>query len=152
MHLFLIISVLLASLTLAQVNQCTGDKSIAGYCETLTYIDRTTSSPNPPTTANCQDTCRGILSDAGDWSVNFVGTYLFRFPYLRASLSPLCLFLTYLYVSNCDADTQQQANQTDTDKFYTTLHVDLAWVAHQVNLRTIGSICIIRTLWIFWMR
>ncbi|KAH7392000.1 hypothetical protein DE146DRAFT_634189 [Phaeosphaeria sp. MPI-PUGE-AT-0046c] len=63
----------LTTLATAQTNQCAGNKSNLGYCETLTYVDRTTSSSNPPTTANCQDTCRGILSDAGDWSVNFIG-------------------------------------------------------------------------------
>lgn len=73
MHVSRLLLVLFGAFVAAQVNQCTGDKSIAGYCETLTYVDRTTSSSNPPTTANCQDTCRGILSDAGDWSVNFVG-------------------------------------------------------------------------------
>jgi hypothetical protein len=73
MHFSVLALTLITTLATAQTNQCAGDNSIVGYCETLTYVDRTTSSSNLPTTANCQDTCRGILSDAGDWSVNFVG-------------------------------------------------------------------------------
>ncbi|KAF2850039.1 hypothetical protein T440DRAFT_468741 [Plenodomus tracheiphilus IPT5] len=56
-----------------QLNYCTGDKSKVGYCETLTYIDRTASTKrSPPTTQECQDTCRlGIFGEAGDWIVTF---------------------------------------------------------------------------------
>ncbi|KAI2605361.1 putative necrosis-inducing factor-domain-containing protein [Hypoxylon fragiforme] len=50
---------------------CAGDKSVAGFCTALTYTDKTDSAS--PTTSNCEDTCRGILSDAGDWGVDFAG-------------------------------------------------------------------------------
>ncbi|KAI1405195.1 putative necrosis-inducing factor-domain-containing protein [Hypoxylon fuscum] len=43
----------------------------AGYCETLSYNDRTDSSS--PSSADCQQTCRSILTDAGDWGVDFNG-------------------------------------------------------------------------------
>lgn len=61
-----------AALAAAQ-NACTGDKSIAGYCTTLTYVDRTNTASGPPTVTECLDTCRGVLSDAGDWGVDFTG-------------------------------------------------------------------------------
>lgn len=64
---------LLSTITGAQVNQCAGNKNTLGYCDTITFADQTTTSPRPPTTAECQDTCRGILSDAGDWIVDFRG-------------------------------------------------------------------------------
>ncbi|KAF2465092.1 uncharacterized protein BDR25DRAFT_306918 [Lindgomyces ingoldianus] len=63
---------LLATFTTAQ-NACTGDKSQAGYCTALTYVDRTTSVTGPPTVTECLDTCRGVLSEAGDWQIDFRG-------------------------------------------------------------------------------
>lgn len=62
----------LTTLTLAQ-DFCAGDKSIAGYCTVTSYTDRTTSVSGPPTTSECQDACRGVLTDAGDWIVDFTG-------------------------------------------------------------------------------
>lgn len=56
-----------------QTNQCAGDKTIVGHCETISYNDITTSTTNPPSASECQDTCRGVLSDAGDWLVDFRG-------------------------------------------------------------------------------
>jgi hypothetical protein len=67
--------VLLVASTAAQLDYCTGDKSTTGYCETLSYIDRTTTSLDPPSSSDCQDACRGVLSDAGDWGVDFRGTH-----------------------------------------------------------------------------
>ncbi|KAI1634769.1 hypothetical protein F4809DRAFT_651665 [Biscogniauxia mediterranea] len=52
---------------------CTGNKADAGYCTTLTYVDRTLSASGAPTTADCQATCRGVLQDPGDWIVEFEG-------------------------------------------------------------------------------
>jgi hypothetical protein len=68
---------LFASLTLsltlpARRNACTGHPSDTGYCTILTYIDRTSTSPHPPKIAQCYDSCRGYLADAGDWSIDFV--------------------------------------------------------------------------------
>ncbi|KAI2464807.1 putative necrosis-inducing factor-domain-containing protein [Annulohypoxylon bovei var. microspora] len=50
---------------------CAGDKSVAGYCTPLTYNDVTSASS--VSTADCQSTCRSILTDAGDWGVDFRG-------------------------------------------------------------------------------
>ncbi|KAH7382305.1 hypothetical protein BKA66DRAFT_464208 [Pyrenochaeta sp. MPI-SDFR-AT-0127] len=63
----------LVTLVTAQINYCAGDKSTVGHCETLSYIDRTATSSNPPLATECQDTCRGVLTDAGDWGVSFRG-------------------------------------------------------------------------------
>ncbi|XXH02834.1 hypothetical protein Hte_009221 [Hypoxylon texense] len=63
------------------VDACAADKS-AGYCTTLTYTDLTgaasssssSSSSSPiPTQEQCQAACRSVLSDAGDWGVDFHG-------------------------------------------------------------------------------
>ncbi|KAI1734971.1 hypothetical protein F4680DRAFT_317106 [Xylaria scruposa] len=66
----LLCSLILFSLSHAQDN-CYGDKSIAGYCTPLTFTDTTAQFKAPPTTSECQDTCRGINQDAGDWLVDF---------------------------------------------------------------------------------
>ncbi|KAI0436757.1 hypothetical protein F4803DRAFT_207050 [Xylaria telfairii] len=58
------------SLSYAQDN-CRGDQSIVGYCTPLTFTDTTTKFKAVPTTSDCQDTCRGINQDAGDWLVDF---------------------------------------------------------------------------------
>jgi hypothetical protein len=73
MHFTPILITLFSALAAAQTNQCAGNKATIGHCETLSYVDRTSTSTSPPSTADCQNTCRGILSDAGDWSVNFKG-------------------------------------------------------------------------------
>ncbi|OAL53067.1 hypothetical protein IQ07DRAFT_641480 [Pyrenochaeta sp. DS3sAY3a] len=73
MHLRTLLLSVFASLAIAQINYCAGDKTIVGHCETLTYIDRTTTASGPPSTAECQDACRGVLTDAGDWIVDFRG-------------------------------------------------------------------------------
>ena len=52
------------------VNYCLGDGS-AGYCTITSYTDKTTSVQGPPTTGECQDACRGVIGDAGDWIVDF---------------------------------------------------------------------------------
>jgi hypothetical protein len=59
--------------TFAAANQCTGKKSNAGYCEVLTYVDRTTGNGSPPSTSQCEASCKDVLTDAGDWSVSFKG-------------------------------------------------------------------------------
>jgi hypothetical protein len=74
MHFTPILITLFSALAAAQTNQCAGNKATIGHCETLSYVDRTSTSTSPPSTADCQNTCRGILSDAGDWSVNFKGS------------------------------------------------------------------------------
>ncbi|ORY09417.1 hypothetical protein BCR34DRAFT_370993 [Clohesyomyces aquaticus] len=60
---------LLSPLTVA-IDYCAGDESIGRDCDTLTYVDVTTSASSAPKTSECQDTCRGILTDAGDWIVD----------------------------------------------------------------------------------
>ncbi|KAI1502019.1 hypothetical protein F5X99DRAFT_170734 [Biscogniauxia marginata] len=57
---------------LALAAACTGDKSIAGYCTTLTLLDRTNPSVSP-STSQCQDTCAAVLQDPSDWNVDFAG-------------------------------------------------------------------------------
>ncbi|KAH7070400.1 hypothetical protein BKA63DRAFT_75955 [Paraphoma chrysanthemicola] len=63
----------LVALAAAQNNACTGSKNTIGYCTTLTYIDRTTTSTDPPSVQDCYDACRGVLTDAGDWGVDLRG-------------------------------------------------------------------------------
>ncbi|KAH9859755.1 hypothetical protein IAQ61_011536, partial [Plenodomus lingam] len=74
-----------------QLNYCEGDKATVGYCETLTYIDRTTSAEKPPpTVSECQRTChQGIFGEAGDWIVPFDG----HFPTIK-SIPYSCPFHT----------------------------------------------------------
>ncbi|KAL7621615.1 hypothetical protein AAE478_008941 [Parahypoxylon ruwenzoriense] len=50
---------------------CAVDGSASGYCTPLTYADRTVASS--PSSADCQQTCRGVQTDAGDWSADFAG-------------------------------------------------------------------------------
>ncbi|CAO2653101.1 Nn.00g025120.m01.CDS01 [Neocucurbitaria sp. VM-36] len=69
----ILLSGLLATLAAAQIDYCEGNKNTVGHCETLTYIDRTATSSNPPLATECQDTCRGVFGDAGDWGVDFRG-------------------------------------------------------------------------------
>ena len=65
----------LAALAAAAVpNVCEGDKATVGYCETISFKDTTTSSTNSPRVADCQRSCLTVLTDAGDWIVNFKGT------------------------------------------------------------------------------
>ncbi|KAI1379211.1 putative necrosis-inducing factor-domain-containing protein [Hypoxylon crocopeplum] len=52
---------------------CAGDPSAAGFCTPLTFTDKTGGSAAAPSTSDCQQTCQGILSDAGDWGVDFAG-------------------------------------------------------------------------------
>ncbi|KAI1137508.1 putative necrosis-inducing factor-domain-containing protein [Hypoxylon sp. FL0543] len=54
----------------ARQDACVGNGA-AGYCTTLSYQDNTDDSSQ--TTDDCQETCRSILSDAGDWGVDFTG-------------------------------------------------------------------------------
>jgi hypothetical protein len=60
--------------TMAQ-DFCVGNKDTVGYCETLSYIDRTLNATDAPSSSDCQDACRGVLSDAGDWLVDFKGNH-----------------------------------------------------------------------------
>ncbi|KAI1409896.1 hypothetical protein F5Y13DRAFT_203039 [Hypoxylon sp. FL1857] len=48
-----------------------GGTGAPGYCTTLSYQDDTDDSSQ--TSADCQSTCQDILSDSGDWSVDFTG-------------------------------------------------------------------------------
>ncbi|KAI0599491.1 hypothetical protein F4775DRAFT_591281 [Biscogniauxia sp. FL1348] len=57
----------------ADADACTGNQADAGYCTTLTYVDRTDATAGAPTTSDCQATCRGVLQDPGDWIVQFAG-------------------------------------------------------------------------------
>ncbi|KAI1779049.1 hypothetical protein F4818DRAFT_237792 [Hypoxylon cercidicola] len=59
-------------LQLQQRDACAADPA-AGYCKTLTYADRTDGTATS-TSDDCQNQCRAVLSDAGDWSVDFTGT------------------------------------------------------------------------------
>ncbi|KAI1339194.1 hypothetical protein F5Y15DRAFT_416069 [Xylariaceae sp. FL0016] len=55
------------------VDTCTGDSSIAGYCTPLTYVDKTSSASGTTNPTQCQHTCSEVLTDAGDWNVDFSG-------------------------------------------------------------------------------
>jgi hypothetical protein len=87
--------------TFAAANQCTGNKGVTGYCETLSYVDRTTGNGSPPSTSQCEASCKDVLTDAGDWSVSFKGQptgYVQRmvnsacsFSVGRVRTSPTCL-------------------------------------------------------------
>ncbi|KAK7179535.1 hypothetical protein DPSP01_003623 [Paraphaeosphaeria sporulosa] len=59
--------------TLVTASQCTGHKENAGYCTVLTYEDRTTLNTSPPSTSQCERSCKDVLTDAGDWIVSFNG-------------------------------------------------------------------------------
>lgn len=87
----ILFSTLLATLATAQTDSCTGDKSTVGHCETLSYIDRTTTASDPPLATECQDTCSGVLAEAGDWSVNFNGIlpFFLSLAFCSASLPSL---------------------------------------------------------------
>ncbi|KAH4402551.1 hypothetical protein HBI56_186570 [Parastagonospora nodorum] len=61
-----------ATLTTAQ-DFCTSNASTPGYCELLSLTDRTLNVTSPPSSSDCQDACRGVLGEAGDWSVDFKG-------------------------------------------------------------------------------
>lgn len=52
-------------------DNCAGTPSIAGYCTPLTYKDTTGNFAASPTTGDCQNTCIGVNTDAGDWAVDF---------------------------------------------------------------------------------
>lgn len=69
---FILLSAL-AAITSAQSDSC-ARTSVSGYCETISYTDLTTTSPSPPSKADCQDTCNGLFGDAGDWGCDLVGT------------------------------------------------------------------------------
>ncbi|KAI1391880.1 putative necrosis-inducing factor-domain-containing protein [Hypoxylon trugodes] len=57
-----------------RADSCAGDKSVAGYCTPISYTDVTTSSSSSaPSSSDCQQTCQSILTDAGDWGVDFTG-------------------------------------------------------------------------------
>ncbi|PVI00446.1 hypothetical protein DM02DRAFT_592743 [Periconia macrospinosa] len=73
MYMFLLLLPLFLSHPATAQNQCTGDKSIQGYCTILSSTDRTSSATNPPSQSQCENTCRSTLSDAGDWIVDFTG-------------------------------------------------------------------------------
>ncbi|KAI0172697.1 hypothetical protein GGR52DRAFT_545732 [Hypoxylon sp. FL1284] len=57
---------------LPRTDACKADAA-AGYCTTLTWTDRTAGASDAPTTDDCQDTCSRVLSEAGDWGVDFTG-------------------------------------------------------------------------------
>ncbi|KAF2685283.1 hypothetical protein K458DRAFT_300795 [Lentithecium fluviatile CBS 122367] len=65
--------IVIATAVATPVNACEGDKSIAGYCDILSFTDRTTMVNGAPTVAECFKECRGILADGGDWIVDLMG-------------------------------------------------------------------------------
>jgi hypothetical protein len=76
MHISAFFLVVFTTITIAQVDYCAGNKATIGYCETLSYTDYTFNATDPPSSSDCQDACRGVLTDAGDWGVDFKGTLL----------------------------------------------------------------------------
>ncbi|KAI6080446.1 hypothetical protein F4821DRAFT_251506 [Hypoxylon rubiginosum] len=69
-----------------RTDACSADPNI-GYCKTLTYNDRTVAGA--PSGDACQNTCRSVLADAGDWTVDFHGKGA---GYLNIMLSSACSF------------------------------------------------------------
>jgi hypothetical protein len=88
-------SLLAATLAAAQlppnINYCEGDKSTLGHCDTLTYEDTTLSATNPPTTTECQESCRSIFSEAGEWIVQLESK-----PRIPPSFIPTPTLLLYI--------------------------------------------------------
>jgi hypothetical protein len=74
MHITTLFFSAFVATTIAQTDFCAGNKDTLGYCETLSYVDRTLNATDAPLASDCQDACRGVLSDAGDWLVDFKGT------------------------------------------------------------------------------
>lgn len=149
MHLRSLLLSGFASLATAQINYCAGDKSTVGHCETLTYIDRTTTASGPPSTAECQDACRGVLTDAGDWIVDFRGMiHTLPLPCSSPPFPPIRIWSALMLVLT----TLVQENQTATARTWSVTHAASVWAARQGNPRTTTSTCITRTLWIFWTR
>ncbi|KAH8682223.1 hypothetical protein BX600DRAFT_505834 [Xylariales sp. PMI_506] len=58
--------------TAASVNYCAGVPSAATYCTPLTWTAQPLNS-SAPTDDECQDACRGVYSDAGDWEADLTG-------------------------------------------------------------------------------
>jgi hypothetical protein len=67
---------LIAIAAIASANGICDRTTVAGYCETISYTDLTTTSPSPPSVDDCHDTCNGLFGDAGDWGCDLVGTSL----------------------------------------------------------------------------
>jgi hypothetical protein len=73
MHTSTLLTTLFAALTTAQLNYCTGNKQTLGHCDTLSYTDVTLTTANAPNSTDCNDTCRTMFWDAGDWLVDLKG-------------------------------------------------------------------------------
>jgi hypothetical protein len=87
MHTTALLTMLFAAVTSAQLNYCTGNKQTLGHCHTLSFTDVTTTTANALNSTACNDTCRTMFWDAGDWLVDLRG--LFPFPFSSSSpLSP----------------------------------------------------------------
>lgn len=55
-------------------SSCTGDPAVAGYCTPETWEDRTTADAPPVEgRSGCEDACKGVASDGGDWFANLTG-------------------------------------------------------------------------------
>ncbi|KAK8034078.1 glycoside hydrolase family 18 protein [Apiospora rasikravindrae] len=67
-------SIFLASFFLhaATAQWCAGQPDTPGYCTPQTWTALPTTADSPQT-AECQDACRGVASDAGDWGANLTG-------------------------------------------------------------------------------
>ncbi|KAK8111729.1 chitinase [Apiospora kogelbergensis] len=72
MHTSAFLSSLLVSLLPAATAQwCKGQPNKPGYCTPQTWTNLTTA--DSPKTGECEDACRGVASDAGDWGANLTG-------------------------------------------------------------------------------
>lgn len=76
-----------ATLTSAQ-DFCTTNNATPGYCQLLSFTDRTLNTTSPPSSSDCQEACRGVLGEAGDWSVDFTGISPISHPLQSKSNNP----------------------------------------------------------------
>jgi len=107
----------LTAIAYAQTSACTGDKSIVGYCSITSFKDVTESFSDAPTIDQCQSTCSGILSDAGDWGFTLNGNTPHR-----------------AYGSDCSFWVSRADNSTDPLSIL--MHnQDIVDIVDEVNLR-----------------
>jgi hypothetical protein len=69
---FTLLIVSLSSLVRAQ-DYCGVNTGEAPYCTPQTWVAEPINS-TAPTIAECQDACRGVESDAGDWEADLTGS------------------------------------------------------------------------------
>ncbi|KAI0384942.1 hypothetical protein F5Y04DRAFT_201943 [Hypomontagnella monticulosa] len=59
------------SLLAPRADSCVGDPHAERYCTPIEYRDKTIDSS--PSASFCEQTCQSVLTDPGDWAVDFNG-------------------------------------------------------------------------------